>query len=270
MGIAPRLARVKYLSGSTYTDYTSQATDRVSTTHVPLDGMTTAKKVYLGVTDPTRGFYINPVSNVNAEAATLDFEYMYAISTPGYFKITGTVAAAFAVDEVGTGSVTAATGTVVYSDGSTYIVVKNVSGQFNLAENITGSATGSLTTITAIDLVSPGTGYFTDVAADSDGTTSGGATLAVPGLYAFTLPSVVRGALAGVDSTPLYWYRFAPSATLSATVDIVDIIPACDTVNYGYEHGGVVKEFSLNTAQCGAFEFDHTGTGTLDVNWISH
>ena len=270
MGIAPRLARVKLYTGSAYVDYTTEATDRVSTTHVPLDAMPVTKKLYLGVTDPTRGFYINPVSNVNAEAATLDFEYMYAISTPGYLKITGTVAAAFAVDEVGTGSVTTATGTVVYSDDSTYIVVKNCSGQFNLAENITGSATGSLTTITAIDPVAPGTGYFTDVASDSDGTDSGGATLAVPGLYSFTLPAVVRGPLAGVDSESLYWYRFTPSATLSATVDIVDIIPACDTVNYGYEQGGVVMQFALNTAQNGAFEFDHASTATLYVDWISH
>ncbi|MFA5377151.1 MAG: hypothetical protein WC455_15475 [Dehalococcoidia bacterium] len=270
LGIAPRLARAKVYAASAYTDYTAEVTDRVSTTHMPLDGMTTAKYVYLGVTEPTRGFYINPVSNVNAEAATLDWEYMYDVSDGLYSKLTGTVSGALTVGETITGSTSGATGTCVYGPaGSTYIVVKSLSKPFILGENAAG-ATQACNTLTAIAAEPKGTGYFTDVAADSDGTDSGGATLAVPGLYAFTLPSVVRGPLAGVDGDSLYWYRFAPSATLSATVDIVDIIPACDTTNYGYEQGGVVMQFALNTVQNGAFEFDHTTSATLYVDWISH
>jgi hypothetical protein len=231
--------------------------------------MTTAHLLYLGVTDPVRGFYFNPNTNVNANHVDLDFEYMYDISGAGYFKITGTVAAAFAVAEVGTGSSSLATGTVVYSDDSTYIIVKSTAKHFALAENVGGSATGSLTTITAIEPVAPGTGYFTDVSTDSDLTDSTG-TLAIPGLYSFVLPSVVRGALVGISGEPLYWYRFAPTGTLSNTVDIVDIIPACGTVNYGYEPGAVVQQFSLNCTQCGAFEFAHTGTETLNIDWIQH
>lgn len=198
MGIAPRLARVKYYNGSTYTDYTSQAVDRTAATHVPLDGMTTAHKLYLGFTAPVRGFYINmDGTNKNAVAATLDMEYCSAVSALGV-------------------------------------------------------------------------GTFADVASDSDGTTSGGATLAVDGLYSFTLPAVVRGAIIALDTEPLYWYRFAPSDTLSATIDLVDIVPACDTVNYAFMHAGIEYNFALNLAQNGAFEFDHTGTATLDVTWVRH
>lgn len=196
MGLAPRLGLVKYYNASTYTDYTSQAIDRVSTTHVPLDGMLTTHYLYLGVTEPVRGFYFTiDGTNKNALATTLDMEYCSSITA--------------------------------------------------------------------------GVGTFTDVASDSDGTLST-YTLATSGLYSFTLPAVVRGALTGIDSSPLYWYRFAPGATLSATVDVIDIIPACDTTNYGYEQGGLAIQFSLNVAQNGAFEFDHTGTDTLYIDWVQH
>jgi len=199
MGIAPRLARVKYYlaSGTSYTDYTAQATDRDDTTHVPLDGMVATDYLYLGFTDKVRGFYINvDATNKNDNAATLDMEYCSSISS--------------------------------------------------------------------------GVGTFTDVASDSDGTDSAGDTLKQDGLYSFTLPAVVRGAITALDGEPLYWYRFTPSATLSATVDLIDIIPACDTTNYGYMEGGTSYQFSLNVAQNGAFEFDHTGSDTLNITWIQH
>jgi len=269
LGIAPRLSRVKYYNASTYTDYTSQAIDRVDTTHVPLDAMAATHYLYLGFTEPTRGWYINvDGTNKNAEAATLDVEYCYDVSKPGYLKLTGTISGALTVGETVTGQTTAATGTLVYS-GATYIIVKNISGQFNLGEDVDG-AHQTCDDVTAIDPVAVGTGYFTDVASDSDGTTSAGATLAQDGLYAFTLPSVVRGQITALDNEPLYWYRFAPSAPLSATVDIVDIIPATDTVSYGYMEAGIPYQIPLNVAQNGAFEFDHTATGTLDVTWILH
>jgi len=270
IGIAPRLASVKLFAGSTYTDYTSQAIDRDDTTHVPLDAMTTAKKLYLGTTDPVRGFYFNlDGTNKNANAATLDWEYMYDISGPRYFTLTGTVSGALTVGETITGSVSGATGVAVYDDGSTYLVVKTVTGQFALGENAAG-ASQACNTLTAIADTQPGTGYFTDVASDSDGTDSGGATLAVDGLYSFTLPAVARGALAAASGSQLYWYRFTPSTTLSATVDLIDIIPACDTVNYGYMEAGMEYQPALNLAQCGAFEFDHASTGTVDITWIQH
>lgn len=272
IGLAPHLARVKLYTGSAYVDYTSQATDRVDTTHVPLDGMTTSKYLYLGVTEPTRGFYFNvDGTNKNDEAATLDWEYMYDIAQPGsYFKLTGTVSAALTVGETITGSVSGATGVAVYDDGSTYLVVKTVSGAFALAENAAG-ATQACNTITAIDRVATGTGYFTDVAGDSDGTNSVADTLKQDGLYYFTLPSVVRGALAGVDNESLFWYRFKPSATLSTTVDLVDIIPAAANTDYGYMEPGMEYQFSFSTTMCGAFEIlASAGTPTLDISWVKH
>ena len=197
MGLAPRLSRVKYYDASTYTDYTAQATDRDSATHVPLDAMGTTHYLYMGFTDKVRGFYFNlDGTNFNDNAATLDVEYCSAISS--------------------------------------------------------------------------GAGTFTDVASDSDGTDSAGDTLKQDGLYSFTLPAVVRGVITVLDNEPLYWYRFTPSATLSATVDVIDLIPACEDTNYGYIPAGVPLQFSLNVAQDGAFEFDHTGTDTLDLNWLRH
>jgi hypothetical protein len=279
MGLAPKLSSVKYYNASTYTDYTAQATDRVDTTHVPLDAMATTHYLYLGTTAPTRGFYFNvDGTNKNDVATTLDWEYLYDVSGPGYFKITGTITGALTVGETVTettaaDAATGVTATLVYS-GASYIIVKGVTGGYQpkvqTGYDWDGAGGQSCNNVTAVDPVAPNTGYFTDVASDSDGTDSAGDTLKADGLYAFTLPSVVRGALAGINGDPLYWYRFTPADALSAEVDIVDIVPACDTVNYAFMEGGLSYQFALNTAQFGAFEFDHTATGTLDVTWIQH
>jgi len=199
--LCPRLERVvKYThSGTTYTDYSSAAIDRVDANLVVLDAMGTSDILYLGTKSPVRGFYFNMhATQVNANAATLDMEYMSAISA--------------------------------------------------------------------------GTATFTDVASDSDGTDSGGATLAQDGLYTFTAlaAGTVKSGRISADpllNVDLYWYRFKPSATLSASIDILDIIPAAYDTNYGYSEAGS-ETFSPNIAQCGAFEFDHTGTDTLYVTWI--
>jgi len=198
MGFGPRLAKVLYYDASTYTDYTTYAADRNDATHVPLDGMLANHILYLGVTEPTRGFYFNiDDSHLNDEAATLDFEYCSAIS-------------------------------------------------------------------------SSGVATFTDVANDSDGTNSVADTLKVDGLYAFTLPAVVRGVVPSLSPGPLYWYRFKPSATLSAEIDLIDIIPASDTVSYGYMEGGLSYQFTVDTVRNGAFEFDHASTDTLYITWVEH
>lgn len=269
MGLAPRLACVKLYTGTTYIDYTAEATDRNDTTHVPLDGMTTAKTVYLGTTDNARGFYFNvDVTNKNDNAATLDMEYCYDIAKAGYMKLTGTISGALTVGETVTGQTSANTATLVYS-GATYIIVKDATGPFTLGEDVDG-ATQTCDDITAVAPETLLTPYFTDVASDSDGTDSAGDTLKQDGLYSFALPAGVRGAVTNLSSEPLYWYRFTPSATLSTTVDLIDIIPACDTTNYSYMQAGAIYQFSLNLAQNGAFEFDHTGTGTLNISWIMH
>jgi len=277
LGLAPKLVDAVLYNASTYTSYLTQATDRDDTTHVPLDAMAATHYLYLGVTNPTRGFYFNVVTNVNDNAATLDMEYLYDVAgeyssgREPYLKLTGTVSAALTVGETVTGQTSGATATHVYDDGSTYIIVKDISGVFVVGEDVDGAAQ-TCDDLTAIAQETKGTGYFTDVASDSDGTDVGpGDTLKQAGLYAFTLPSVVKGQLASVSGEVAYWYRFAPSATLSATVDLVDIIPACDTVNYAYRAGGVIHQIALNLDKNGAFEFDmDAGTDTLNLNWIQH
>lgn len=270
-GLAPKLSKVVYYSaaGGTYTDYTTEATDRVSTTHVPLDAMAAADYLYLRTENPVRGFYFNPVSNLNSEAADLDWEYLYDVADTTYQKITGTVSGAFTVGETVTGGTSGATGTLVYGPaGSTYITVKSVSGAaFAVGETATGvTSTETCSAITAVAGETYGTGFFTDVASDNDGTKAV-QTMDTPGLYSFTLPSVIWGELPNIGGGG-YWYRFAPSIALSATVDLVDIIPACPHTNYGYGFGGIAKQFSINTRLCGAFEFDHASTDTLYVDWI--
>jgi len=202
MGIAPRLRHCVLYDGTDYTDYINSVTDGVSTTHMPLDAMTTSKYVYLGFASPARGVYIDVGTGVNANAATLDVEYC---------------------------------STACLTKGATVA--------------------------------------FTDVAGDADGTDSPeGTTLAVDGLYTWTVPTAWVLSTLGTFETPLFskcwWIRFKPSATLSATVDIVEVIPACYDTNYGYMEGGVAYQFATSDYHNGAFEFDHTATGTLDVTWI--
>ena len=170
------------------------------------------------------------------------------------------------VGETITGSTSGATGIHVYDNGSTSLVIKTVTGTFVTGEDADG-ASQSCNVLTAIDHTVKGLGYFTDVASDSDGTDSSG-SLAQSGLYSFTLPSVIRGSILAIDTEPLYWYRFAPSGAFSANVQVNEIIPATDTVNYGFMEAGMTYQFALDTTQNGAFEFDHTGTATLNISWM--
>lgn len=206
MALSPKLLHVLFYDtgAGTYTDYTTQATGRVSTTHVPLDAMPNDDYLYMGTSEPVLGYYFNmDGSNFNDNPATLDMEY----------------------------------------------------------------------SSTAV----PGVLAFTDVAgSDSDGTDVGGDTLKQDGVYTWgTAPgtSWVRTTL-GTKNAPLYtkcyWIRFKPSATLSATVDIVDLIPVYVNTNYMYMEAGVEYQFSINTAKVGAFLFLGTATQTLDVGWVKH
>lgn len=271
MGLSPRLARVKFFDGATssYTDYTLQANDRDTTTDVVLDAMATNDYLYLGFTENTRGFYFTmDGTNKNVNNVSLDMEYLYDVSGPGYKTLTGTVSGAMTVGETITGSVSGATGIHVYDNGSTTLVIKTITGRFAIGENAAG-ASQACNTLTVIEPTGTGTGYFTDVGGDSDGTDSSG-SLAQSGLYAFTLPATVRGAITAIGAEPLYWYRFAPSGAFSANVQVNMIYAATDTVNYGFMEAGISYQFSLNVAQSGAFEFDHTASDTLDITWIRH
>ncbi len=206
LALSPKLLHVLYYNASTYTEYVTQATDRLSTTHVPLDAMAATHYLYLGTTEPIIGAFFDIGTNVNAETATLDVEYCSTAVAPG-----ATIA-------------------------------------------------------------------FTDVAGDSDGTdstgNSTGATLGQDGVYTWTLPAVVRSTL-GTATAPLYnrcyWMRFKPSAALSTTVDINEIIPVYQNANYGYMEPGMEYQFAINTAKIGGFVVLATaGTPTLDISWIKH
>ncbi len=202
---SPKLLNVLYYTAATttYTEYTAQATDKATTTHVPLDGMLATDYLYLGVTEPVLGFaFTIDGTNKNAEAATLDWEYCSTAVAPG-----ATIA-------------------------------------------------------------------FTDVAGDSDGTDTTGATLNVSGAYTFTLPAVKRSTL-GTAGTPLYgkcyWMRFKPSATLSATIDIQSIIPIYQNANYGYREPGIEYTWTINESKTGGYVLLATaGTPTLDITWLRH
>lgn len=114
---------------------------------------------------------------------------------------------------------------------------------------------------------------FTDVAGDSDGTDSGGATLAQDGKYAFTVPAVKRSRL-GTYTAPLfskcYWTRFKPSATLSATVDIAEIIPITSIADasYGYMAANVEYNIQLDLANVGGLTMYGTENKVVYVTWI--
>jgi len=200
--LSPALIHVLYYKASSgvFTSYRTEATDRLATTHVPLDGMATDDYLYLGFSAPVLGIYIDMGSNVNVNAATLDVEYC-SVAVPG-----------------------------------------------------------ALT--------------FTDVSGDSDGTASAGATLAVDGVYTWTLPTDWVRSTLGTSAAPLYtkcyWIRFNPSATLSVTVDLNEIIPVYKNASYGYHEAATSYINQLDPTRNGGFVLLGTGTQTLNVTWLRH
>jgi len=267
LGLAPLLAKVFYYKGSTgvYTDYTAYARDKSSDTHVPLDAMLVADIIYMGFPECPRGVYFDVGTNVNANAATLDMEYCYDAAQKGYIKLTGTVSGALTVDETVTGGTSGTTATMVLS-GATYIIVKDASGAFTVGETVSGTS-HNVSVITAITNEAEGTGYFTDVASDSDGTNTATETLSQDGVYTFTLPDSIPCTVNGVSQT--HWIRFYPSATLSATLDINEIIPACPDVNYGFFEAGIEYQYQIDLKYVGSIETAMaSGSDTLRVTWI--
>ena len=186
LSLAPKLLHALYYTAAsaTFTEYTTQVTDGLSTTHMPLDGMLTTDYVYLGTSAPA-WFYFDIGTNVNATVTTLDVEYCSTAQTLS-------------------------------------------------AEPV-----------------------FTDVAADSDQTDAAGATLGVDGEYVFTKPAVVRSRLgtgAASKYSKCYWIRFKPSAPLSATVDINEIIPIYpDATNLAYMSAAVEYNVRLDLSNVGGW-----------------
>lgn len=68
--LCPALRVCAFKSGTTYTDYRASVTDKSDSTHMPLDGMTTAQTLYLATPTIMGGVYVDVGSNVNAEAGS--------------------------------------------------------------------------------------------------------------------------------------------------------------------------------------------------------
>lgn len=202
--LSPALLHVLFYSASagTYSSYKKQATDRDSSTHVPLDAMATDDYLYLGFSSPALGVYIDIGSNANSVTATLDVEYCSTAVTPS----------------------------------------------------------SSLA--------------FTDVASDNDGTDSGGATLAVDGVYTWALPAAWVRSTLGVSGAPVYgkcwWIRFKPSSILSNPTDLNEIIPVYKNTNYAYYEASTSYIAQLDPTRGGGFVLKGSTTQTLDVTWIRH
>lgn len=64
-----------FTSPATYADYTDEATDDSSSTHVPLDSMADSGYLYIGASAPFQLIRVDMGSNVNDQAATLSAEY---------------------------------------------------------------------------------------------------------------------------------------------------------------------------------------------------
>ncbi len=115
---------------------------------------------------------------------------------------------------------------------------------------------------------------WTDVAADSDGTTASSHTATQSGAYTFTLPTVKRsflGTWANKLFTKCYWYRWCPSATLSATIDVQEIIPIYKLVvgSYGWMENAIEYNVQLDLAHVGSLcVATIAATPTLNITWI--
>ena len=199
--LSPALLHVLYYDATdgSYTSYKTYATDRLTTTHVPLDAMATGDYLYLGFSQPALGIQVDVGSNVNSNDVDLDVEYCS----------------------------------------------------------------------TAV----PGTLAFTDVEGDSDGTDSTG-TLAVDGVYTWTLPTAWVRSTLGTSATPLYtkcwWIRFCPTGAVSATVDVNEIIPVYKNASYAYYQASTSYVCQLDYTRNGGFLLKGSTTQTLDVTWLRH
>jgi len=110
---------------------------------------------------------------------------------------------------------------------------------------------------------------YTD-ASITDGTASGGATLAQDGEVTWTLPTdEVTGTLTIGDTDFVgFIYQITVSASLDATVSVVEL-------NLGYQNttGAYIEPGTLtfNLERCGGFTiWVASGTATANVNWVGY
>lgn len=195
LALTPKIQKVFYYdeTDESYTDYTSEAIDKSTTTHVPLDAMAADDYLYVGCADEFLGLYFNIGTGVNAEAATLDIEYWKDAATDVWYDVTG----------------------------------------------------------------------------DADGTDSGGATLAQDGVYTWTLPTDwLRTSVNGQEA---YWIRFHPSAALSATVDVLEMMAVHKNTNYAWMEGGFAEAFNLDEETVGGLQYlSVSSTPALHITWLKY
>ena len=112
-------------------------------------------------------------------------------------------------------------------------------------------------------------GGWTDLPATiSDGTISGGKTLAQDGVYTWGLPSNWTPAQVN-GSEFLYYTRFIPSATLTAGTSIARLTTINKGTNYVYFPAGMTQELNYDEDRVGGLQFlAASGTPTVYVNHI--
>ena len=104
----------------------------------------------------------------------------------------------------------------------------------------------------------------------TDGTASGGATLAQDGLCTFTLPSSwTEGTVNGIEK--LFWIRVSVSGTIDSSVTLDQIQGLYRNTNYARVEasGGEPREILFDTSKVGGIELlAPGGTPNVDIEWI--
>ena len=170
------------------------------------------------------------------------------------------------------------TGTGTAMDSSTtsdflYVCLSDVSGGLRA---VIGSANGSAA---GLDVEYRKNDDTWAALADTDGTDSGGATLAVTGSITWTAPTDWKRAILGgpsgivtdADAPPIegFWLRLSWDAALDSDTEIDEIWALNKNTSRGYFRAGKEYELSLDRRNVGALEAAlASGTDTLEVTWI--
>lgn len=111
---------------------------------------------------------------------------------------------------------------------------------------------------------------WTDIS-DTDGTASGGATLAVDGNVTWTVPTGwVQTNVDGIG--PLYWVRLKVGTALDADTEIAQLAALDvdrDATDGGYFNASTEYTMDVNTSEAGSLSMvRQSADGTLNVTWI--
>ena len=154
-----------------------------------------------------------------------------------------------------------------------YICTSDIVGGFRI---VIGSANAELATIAATYRKNDDTWA---ALTETDGTASGGASLAVPGSVTWTAPTDAKrtflgggsGIFTDADAPAIegFWWRIAFDIALGADVEIDEIWTLNKNTSRGYFRGGVEYPISLDRRNVGALEaLTAAGTDTLQISWL--